>query len=245
MGELKLITKDRPYNLQLNSPIRLTKTMYYEFSKAYKKEVKQVNYYYIGDLSKEDAQYLAHYASISNAILEFGMGGSTLVMAQTKKPEAIFHTVEHFQKWIDRTYFNLRALGIHWDVGQYVIKYEDFVKNPVTQKYDFIFVDGHDKRAHFASKVWPNLIVGGVMLFHDGRRDTDANFVCHFVRTHFREIDFVEFNPKNSHMIIIKKKAYQADRDWNVEENREKWQRGYEEPPIDWVQRLKDKGIHG
>lgn len=186
------------------------------------KFIKNVGF--IGDLSIQDADVLARYAADAQCILEFGSGGSTQIFAQCCKEMVI--SVETSQEWMDKTLINLNKLDDRCEV--FIIGY----KTDFQEKFDVIFVDGVDHlRADFAEKTWGNLKVGGVMIFHDTRREHDFKNALNLIGNHFNEIDVVEVNAKasdgkSSNLTVICKKNYEGYVDWNQSENKPLWAYG-------------------
>lgn len=179
---------------------------------------------FIGDLSLQDADVLAKFASKSRFILEFGAGGSTQIFAQCCEEKVI--SVETSKEWMDKTLINLNKLDDRCEV--FLVEYQtDF-----EEKFDLIFVDGVDHlRADFAEKTWKNLRVGGVMIFHDTRREHDFKNAMKLVFNHFNEISFIEVNArasdgKSSNMTVICKKDHEGYVDWNQSENKPLWAYG-------------------
>ncbi len=186
---------------------------------------------YIGDLSRADAELLAHYARGASHILEFGSGGSTQVLAQSSSPDAALISVETDLAWIQRTQKNLARLSIHKQV--HFVAYREWrsIAN-AKSSFDLIFNDGIDKfRRRFALETWPLLKVGGRLLFHDTRREKDFRNVLALVQKHFLEIASVGLNEAGSNITVITRKTLEPWVDWNVIEGRAKWEYGHAEPP--------------
>jgi len=192
---------------------------------------------YIGDISKEDAHVLGILGK-GGQVLEFGMGGSTQVLAQVAEH---LISVETDPDWVVRTRGNLDALGIdpkRYDLIPY-FKWPEFVR-PLRKKFDLIFVDGVDEmRFPFAIMSFPMLKVGGFMCFHDTRRTPDmANFL-NTVLNFKDEIDHSNLNWRSSNISCALKKMPEPYVDWNKVEKREPWMTGAVPPPADWVKKVK------
>ena len=85
--------------------------------------------------------------------------------------------------------------------------------------FDLILVDGLvPLRETFMREAWPLLSVGGVMLFHDSRRDWTAHFVANLATENFLEIESVLFHPMDSNMFVVRKCLKKAFFDWNKRE---------------------------
>jgi len=190
---------------------------------------------YIGDLSKEDAQILKDLAKKSKEILEFGMGGSTQIIAAYTKGQ--FTSVETAQDWIDRTKENLKLLEITTPV-----MYENYYEFIPIGEYDLIFDDGADEfRIPFAFETWPRLIEGGYFLFHDTRRGKDVENLAEFIKKFSPEIESVFINKDHSNITVIKKKKAEFYINWNETENRKPWQSGYVEVNMEEFKQLQNK----
>jgi hypothetical protein len=157
---------------------------------------------YIGDLSKYDYELLKNLSSNSTDILEFGVGASTQILRNFS--EGNLTSVETSIFWVDITKKNLQYLNIVKNVN--FLLYEDF--NPKSEQYDLIFNDGVDSlRDEFAMKVWKNLKIGGIIAYHDTRRQKDIENIIKLVNNFKDEIEFVSFNKDNSNITLIKKKV--------------------------------------
>lgn len=190
---------------------------------------------YIGDISKADAKLLKNFAEISDNILEFGCGASTQVMAKYLKEGSRFTSVDTEFSWIDTTKRNMYLLEVDTEVM--FIHYNSFILGyPRYQPYDFIFDDGVDsKRREFAIAMWPMLKVGGIMAFHDTRREPDFRNVLEML-AHFQdEIDHVFFNAEGSNITCVYKKLPELYDNWQISENKEQWMIGYGEPDINYI----------
>jgi predicted O-methyltransferase YrrM len=187
---------------------------------------------YIGDLSKADAKILKELATVSTRILEFGVGGSTQILAAYGL--GTLTTIETSLEWTERTKENLKLLGIEKEVV--FLEYNDFIPEG---EYDLIFDDGADEfRLPFAFNTWNHLSVGGFMLFHDTRRGKDVQNIADFIVKHSPEIESVFINKDHSNITVINKKKAEFYENWNEVEGREPWESGYE--PVN-VEKLKDK----
>jgi hypothetical protein len=156
---------------------------------------------YLGDLSKYDYEVLKTYSKKSNNILEFGVGASTQILRNYCNGKLT--SVDTSDFWIDLTKKNLEFLNINKTVDYYL--YDDF--SPNNEMFDFIFNDGVDSlRNGFGVNIWKNLSVGGVIAYHDTRRNIDINNVINLINTHKDEIESVYFNEGDSNITLIKKK---------------------------------------
>lgn len=176
---------------------------------------------YVGDISRADAELLRMLALNSAAILEFGCGASTQVLAAYTAGKVI--SVDTDQSWIAKTDRNLRRLGYRGKVS--FVTYENFE----SVSSDLIFVDGlNELRLPFALKCWDDLVVGGSLCFHDTRRTepygkaelSDVQMVCAVIECHSREIGSVFLNKDASNITIINKRPPLLLEDWAKAEGR-------------------------
>ena len=178
---------------------------------------------YIGDLSKNDAMVLSVYARDSKRLLEFGVGASTQIFRNYSKRDVT--SLETSPEWIERTANNLKLLEIEGDVN-----FCDYYTFQPHGEYDLIFSDGADEfRLEFALKTWDNLSVGGKLIFHDTRRQSDINNVAEFIKQKSSEIEDVAINIGDSNLTVISKRKKITYENWNEVESKPAWLSGYEE----------------
>jgi predicted O-methyltransferase YrrM len=184
---------------------------------------------YVGDVSKRDAELLAAMSAKATRILEFGVGASTQVMAQSAPADATIVSVNTDPDWMIRTELTLAALEAPTPVN--FLTWNDWkasIEN-AQEPYDLILDDGIDElRVEFASLAWPLLKVGGSLLFHDTRRPQDAVNALYFALQNFTSVDTVTINAADSNLTVIVKKEATLYRDWNQDEEREPWMIGWE-----------------
>ena len=194
---------------------------------------------YVGDLSRQDAALLERYARGARAVLEFGAGGSTQIIAQALPAGASFLSLDTDPRWIATTQENLRRLGVA-DCCQ-LRRYEDWT--PDATRLDLIFNDGVGHlRRDFALRSFPLLAIGGALLFHDTRRLQDIRNVLALVDVFFEEIEHVHLNESaegaSSNITVVRKKSREPYVDWNVAEKRPPWAYGLGVVPEDfWPKR--------
>jgi predicted O-methyltransferase YrrM len=190
---------------------------------------------YIGDLSKQDVKVLVEFSTRSKNILEFGVGGSTQVMAQSTKGNIT--SVDTSIEWINLTKDNLNILGITKDVS-FVI-YDDWKRRNYNTKYDMIFNDGiSNLRQEFMELTWDLLKVGGHMIFHDTRVNVHKDTIIDLYIKKWSEIEHILVNTDDSNMTVIKKKRHTPYVNWNKKEGREAWMRGTGNRPDDFLKRV-------
>lgn len=191
---------------------------------------------YIGDISVQDAALLEHYASKARSVLEFGVGGSTHVIAQSVASGVPFLSLDTHDGWIETTRGNLRRLGVEDRCR--MAPYKDWP--PDTARFDMIFDDGADDlRLDFALRSFPLLAVGGVMLFHDTRRPGDIRNVLAVVEAFFEHIEHVHlnerFNGVSSNITVIQKKSQEPYVNWHAVEGKPSWAYGHAVAPEDFL----------
>lgn len=181
---------------------------------------------FIGDLSEADAHILVRYAAGAHSILEFGVGGSTQLLAQAMPHDAAFLAVDTDPAWIARTERNLGKLGVR---ERCTFKtYEEWSASPLGV-YDLIFVDGIDHlRRPFALDTWTRLVTGGAMLFHDTRRPGDVANALAVVQQYFPEVRDVHLNQHSSNITAIVKKTSETYVNWSHVEGKPGWRYGYD-----------------
>lgn len=187
---------------------------------------------YIGDISKYDAELLEHYASHSRSVLEFGVGGSTQVIAQSIPNGASFISLDTKEEWIGKTRSHLIRLGVESRCQMMVYKSWQIESG----RFDLIFNDGEESvRREFALRSFPLLEVGGALLFHDTRRLADIKNVVAVVEHFFEEIEHVHLNERvagiSSNITVIRKKHREPYVNWNAIEGKLSWAVGYGEVP--------------
>lgn len=182
------------------------------------------NIKFIGDLSLEDADVLVTHAQRSDNVLEFGVGGSTQVMAQCGVKT--MRCVDTDPKWIELTSNRLAQLENATPVV-FSTYTTDFA-----EQYDLILVDGVDHlRRQFAIDTWQYLRVGGVMLFHDTRRFQDFQNAAWVAQLYFNEISRIDVNAQasngqTSNITVLHKKTLEPYVNWNYTENKPPWAYG-------------------
>jgi hypothetical protein len=192
---------------------------------------------FIGDLSLEDADILAKYGKQSVNILEFGVGGSSQVLSQCLPEKLIcVDTIETGgDVWINVTRKRINTLA-NKTVPDFFDLF-DFFKNPPKINFDLIFVDGvWWQRQPFADFSWSLLNAGGVMIFHDTRRNYDFESAADIAKKYFQEIKLIEVNAessngKSSNMTVLHKKICEPYVNWQETENKPKW--AYGDPGYD------------
>jgi predicted O-methyltransferase YrrM len=177
---------------------------------------------FIGDLSKQDAAVLEFHARASKSILEFGAGGSTQIFSQCC-PETLV-SVETSGVWIEVTNRRIEELVVPHTMPVWA----PYGAHP-NKQYDLIFVDGIDeKRFDFALSTWKLLNSGGVMLFHDTRRERDARNVLNTASTYFSEVRSVSLNIDGSNTSVIRKGDPLPYVNWNHVEGLPMWRYGHD-----------------
>lgn len=199
---------------------------------------------FIGDLSAQDADILAMYATKHAHVMEFGVGGSTQIIAQCMPKTLI--SIDTDTGWIARTKENLALLEFKSDVT-----FGHYSETPVlvTDKtFGMVLVDGVDHlREDFAKFAWRFIDINGVMLFHDTRRPADFSNVAEVAKHFFNEISLIEVNArasngKSSNITVLHKKVHEPYENWNVVEGKPAWAFGGE-PNVDNNPFWKQPGV--
>ena len=189
---------------------------------------------FVGDLSRADARLIEQYAARATLALEFGVGGSTQIIAQALLPGGRIVSVDTSTDWVNVTRQRLTRLGV---VDRCTfLGWTDWRKDLHENMFDLVFVDGIDSLRHdFTQSAWELLHPDGVMMFHDTRRPQDQRNVLAIVAARFNEIRSVMLNQEHdgeaSNVTVIRKKALEPYVDWNVSEGRAAWQVGHGDPP--------------
>jgi hypothetical protein len=149
-------------------------------------------------------------------------------MAQCKPKRMI--SIDTDAGWIERTKTNLGRLADKTEV-----EFGEYITTPTLVAgltFDLILIDGVDHlRKDFAVFAWQFLNVGGVMMFHDTRRQPDFHNVLNVASNFGNEISMIEVNArasngKSSNMSILHKKTFEPYEDWNVIEGKPSWAYG-------------------
>lgn len=198
---------------------------------------------YLGDISRQDVMVLSRLARQANHLLEFGVGGSTQVLAQSKPWQAQLIAVDTDPHWLSRTQEILNHLPVHLETCTFLL-YDDWLVHAAQLAHqqglwDFVFIDLKDElRLAAAESAWPWLKLQGILAFHDTRRQRDLRHVLQFVDKYYLEISRIDFNSESSNISLIHKKIAEPYQNWNQAERRAAWQTGAEPPPQDWLKRL-------
>jgi len=178
---------------------------------------------YIGDISKADALVLKELAENATAILEFGCGASTQVMSVYTKNRII--SIDTSQEWIDKTIGIIHLLNIKNEPSFYL--YNEYFDLINSCSFDLIFNDGvNTLRREFALRTWQFLKVGGIMAFHDTRRQPDAENVTVLLNKVYNEVNNIQCNYQHSNITLIRKKEKELWQNWQIVEEKAYWQLG-------------------
>ncbi len=165
-------------------------------------------------------------------MLEFGVGGSTQIIAQSIPGSAVFVSLDTDPAWIAVTRERLGKLGVA-DRCRFVAHDGAWLPEvtAAAASFDLIFDDGVDHlRRPFALETWPLLEPGGFMLFHDTRRFGDLQNVAWVMQSYFTEVEDVYVNQRvggvASNVSAIKKKAAEPYVNWNQSEDKPAWMYG-------------------
>jgi predicted O-methyltransferase YrrM len=191
---------------------------------------------FIGDLSREDAELLERYATNAHRVLEFGVGGSTQILAQSIPEGGVLLAVETDPAWIATTKGRLAKLGVEGRVRFFAYEMWRARVMNVSPSFDLVFDDGvDDLRRPFALEAWPLLEPGGHMIFHDTRRFGDFVNVAWVIQERFEEVEEVRVNERfgkaASNVTVVKKKAREPYVNWNLSEGKPLWMYGVGDVP--------------
>lgn len=190
---------------------------------------------YLGALSKFDAAVLEKYGKWAGKTLEFGMGGSTMILAQCGTQ---LYSLETDPYWIERTRSNLIDLGVDFSKIR-LLEYDLGLLDCGSQLFDLVFVDGLDEeRFAFSLAAFQRLKLGGWIMFHDTRRKEDLRNMLDMMLVYHNEIGEVKMNMDHSNISGCTRKAPEPYYDWREAEGKTKWQDGLEPPPEGWVNLL-------
>lgn len=184
---------------------------------------------FIGDLSSQDAKIVEIYARKAPRVLEFGVGGSTQIIAQSIPQGAYFLSLDTDPTWIATTKHNLQRLGVLARCA--LLRYEQWKPTPGEQ-FDLIFNDGApEKRLEFALRCFSHLRVGGFLLFHDTRGLHHVKNVTRLIETFHESVARVTFNEPvdgfASNITVVEKKVKEPYVNWNEVEGRPPWAFGH------------------
>jgi hypothetical protein len=190
--------------------------------------------YVVGQLATCDVETLIGLARVHSRVLEFGAGGSTTIWSQFCPPQSQIWCVEDVPEWRRRgeelvarctgqavTFVTSSALPGDW--------------------IDLAFIDGSGDRIVDAGKVWPILMPGGIMAWHDTHRPLGGD-VFRFLAERHLEVGRVECHP---HLYLATKAVHRTpDLDGSMDHSRwrREWQIGNEPPPNDWPRRGPQRG---
>lgn len=178
------------------------------------------NIKFIGDLSINDSKILEQYAKNRNCLLEFGMGGSTQIIAQVISDKAKFISLETNSSWLVKTREMLHKLNCAHKAELKIYKSFDFSN----LECDFIFNDGIDQlREPFGFASWNLLKPGGVYLSHDTRHINNITHITNLIKDKFTEIKSIECNKDDSNITIITKQENNPYVNWHMVEKFPDW----------------------
>jgi hypothetical protein len=210
--------------------------------------IEDLNLKWIGDLSLQDAHLLHHYILTTNGnIIEFGVGGSTQIIAQTMKGSRKLISIDTSPEWMELTERVLKLLKCK---NYFFVHWEQWSKRSGLSNLDvgLIFNDGYvELREQFGIDTWPLLMPGGLMIFHDTRHLSVIRNITRLIEVYHNEIEDVRLNEKwhgcSSNMTAIRKKNHEPYVNWNHIENKPQWRYGHPEygpPPANYWDREQE-----
>ena len=191
---------------------------------------------WVGGLSLEDADVLAMMGKRAQSILEFGVGGSTLIFSQVLVPQnGKLVSIDTVAPWIEEVKKRMALIENHVPV-EYCLVDEIPLLEASGCKFDLIFIDGlWKRRLDVALKTWSMLSPGGKMMFHDTRKQQDVLMVQDLLCQRITDVEMVQYNLPASNgadscVTIITKRdvpfvmhRHQYIDQQSVEENRDLW----------------------
>jgi hypothetical protein len=170
-----------------------------------------------GDISRADVRVLIELCD-NKRVVEFGVGGSTLIIARIAKSLYSFDTSE---EWINRT--NSRLQKIDDLTCQPTISLTAGVPEDIPD-CDVLFIDGKGEERYKWLKFFPKC---KIIICHDSLGDTGGSgpTLYHVMAEIFQRMDCVEYLDKaifhyhDSNMAVI----YRRDeplkyKNWNIDE---------------------------
>lgn len=191
---------------------------------------------FIGDLSAQDSKIIETYARRASRVLEFGVGGSTQIIAQSISESTQFLSLDTDPAWIETTEHNLQRLGVQSRCS--MMRYEEWAPAP-GEHFDLIFNDGTpEQRLEFALRCFSHLRIGGFLLFHDTRGLHHIKNVTSVIEAFYESIGRVTFNEVvdgvASNITVVEKKVKEPYVNWNEVEGRPPWAFGHGTVPDDF-----------
>lgn len=198
---------------------------------------------WVGDLSLQDADLLAMYGKKSESVLEFGIGGSTMIFGQTCKNVL---SIETEPDWIELMQTRLNSIDCqHVQLMPYS-EYLPYLKNSGIT-FDTIFVDCHtSRRAATIKHSWRFLKEGGSLLIHDTRKSLKYKDIQHpyatifpfLFETHFVDIRKIDIcaeasDGERSNTTVITKGRIPDYVNWQTTENKPQWAYGSDKAVVD------------
>lgn len=179
-----------------------------------------------GDISRADAVVLSREAErCPTTIIEFGPGGSTLILAESSMMCSVI-SYEHHKDWIDHVQRHLLQDFVYASrISLECINYTDTESmNSLSYTLErlrpaLIFIDGNYRQQAFEI-AFPFVPVGGVILLHDSRNAAirDAHY-WPGIKSFWRHLESIEPSYLGSNMIRIVKGPQRDYENWNDTEH--------------------------
>lgn len=170
-----------------------------------------------GDLSRRDAEVLIELCA-GKVVVEFGVGGSTLLIARIAKS---LYSYDTSQEWIDRIANRIDKMKEELSCTP-CFNYTDGVADDIPQ-CDVLFIDGNGddrfKWLKFFNKC-------NMMVWHDSLGDTGNGPTIYYImsglfssRECVEYLDRADFHYKDSNMAIIYRRSTPIKyENWNITE---------------------------
>ena len=144
-----------------------------------------------GDLSRADVIELVRLCR-GKRVVEFGMGGSTLILARCAASLASYETD---RRWLDRTWKRMKKIT---DTCSFSL---DMWSGQLVDFGDALFVDGEAK--HRAT--WLREYAGefATVIVHDSRQPDDFSSAMQAMQSHFLQIESIDCHVNNSNLLVF------------------------------------------
>lgn len=163
-----------------------------------------------GDLSRKDVINLCLRCNDKN-VVEFGMGGSTLLLARCCRSLVSFDTSP---EWYATTQHRMAQVPDR--TCSPTLTLEEGIPRDIPE-CDVLWLDGRpDLRKVWLTKFWEK---ASTVIVHDSRRLVDVSDVLDVITPHFESIKAIHINYDESNLLIVEKRdAPLVWENWNVTE---------------------------
>lgn len=171
-----------------------------------------------GDISRLDARVLIELCNDKN-VIEFGCGGSTLLIARVAKS---LHSFDTSREWIDRTINKLNTISSELSCDPQFTLIEDVAED--VAECDVLFLDGKGEDRYKWLKFFKKC---NIMICHDSLGDTAGHgpALYHIMSDLFKDMESIElmdrayFHYLDSNMVVIYRRSEPLKyNNWNIVE---------------------------